>query len=147
MEAYLCSLPCRFGAGINQLPKITPDHINLTSFSKMKVNLAAQVLSKTVALALRRFFPDGDAEQTAQFSEMVNKFFDCLNVRSTTEYVQKHNDFLAPYSNSNDKHFDWLQNTFAAYLEEWLLQFNTDLEYSQRMTEQKCSSPSKPIKV
>ena len=58
--------------GLHQLPKITPDHINLTSFSKMKVNLAAQVLSNTVAQALR-CFPDGDAEKTAQFSDMVNK--------------------------------------------------------------------------
>ena len=33
--------------GLHQLPKLTPDHINLTSFSKMKVNLAAQVFSNT----------------------------------------------------------------------------------------------------
>ena len=38
---------------LHQLPKLTPDHINLTSFSKMKVSLAVQVLSKTVALGLR----------------------------------------------------------------------------------------------
>ena len=38
---------------LHQVPKLTPDHINLNSFSKMKVNLAVQVLSKTVALALR----------------------------------------------------------------------------------------------
>ena len=105
--------------GLHQLPKITPDHINLTSFSKMKVNLAAQVLSNTMALVLRRFFPDGDAEQTARFCEMVNKFFDCLNVRSTTEHIRKRNDFLEPYSSSDDKQFDWLQNTFLVYLEEW----------------------------
>ena len=41
---------------LHQLPKLTPDHINLTSFSKMKVNLAAQVLSNTMALALRSTF-------------------------------------------------------------------------------------------
>ena len=40
--------------GLHQLPKITPEHIDLTLFSKMKVNLAAQVLSDTVALALQR---------------------------------------------------------------------------------------------
>ncbi len=58
--------------GLHQLPKVTPDHINLTSFSKMKVNLAAQVLSGTVALALRRFYIDGSAEETARFCEMMN---------------------------------------------------------------------------
>ena len=106
--------------GLHQLSKITPDHINLTSFSKMKNNLAAPVLSNnTVAQALRRFFPDGDAEKTAQFCDMVNKFFDCLNVRSTTKHVRKRNNFLAPYSSSNDERFDWLKNTFLVYLEEW----------------------------
>ncbi len=58
---------------LHQLPKLTPEHINLTSFSKMKVNLAVQVLSQTVALALRRQFPDGEADETAKFCEMVNR--------------------------------------------------------------------------
>ena len=53
--------------------KLTPDHINLTSFSKMKVSLAVQVLSKTVALGLRRHYSDGQADETAKFCEMVNR--------------------------------------------------------------------------
>ena len=106
--------------GLHQLPKITPDHINLTSFSKMKVNLAAQVLSNTMALALRRFYTDGSAEETARFCEMINRFFDCLNVRSTSEHTRKRNYFLAPYSSADDERFDWLQNTFLVYLQEWL---------------------------
>ena len=35
--------------GLHQLPKLTLEHINLTSFAKMKVNLAVQVLSKPIA--------------------------------------------------------------------------------------------------
>ena len=58
---------------LHQLPKLTSDHINLTSFSKMKVSLAVQVLSKTVALGLRRHYPDGQADETAKFCEMVNR--------------------------------------------------------------------------
>ena len=104
----------------NQLPKLTPDHINLTSFSKMKVNLAAQVLSNTMALALRRFYADGDAEETARFCEMINKFFDCLNAQSTREHTSKRNDLLPPYSSVDDERFDWLQNKFLEYLKEWL---------------------------
>ena len=57
---------------LHQVPKLTPDHINLNSFSKMKVNLAVQVLSKTVALALRRHFESGEADETAKFCEMMN---------------------------------------------------------------------------
>ena len=46
-------------------------------------------------------------------------FFDCLNVRSTTEHTRKRNDFLAPYTNAEDSRFDWLQNTFITYLDAW----------------------------
>ncbi len=106
--------------GLHQLPKITPDHINLTSFSKMKVNLAAQVLSSTVAIALRQLYIDGSAEETARFCEMMNRFFDCLNVQSTSEHTRKRNDFLAPYSSPGDEHLNWLQNTFLVYLRQWL---------------------------
>ena len=52
---------------LHQLPKLTVDHIYLNSFSKMKVRLAAQVLSSTVATALRRHHLNGEAEETAKF--------------------------------------------------------------------------------
>ncbi len=42
-----------------------------------------------------------------------------MNVRSTTEYERKRNDFLAPYTSADDTRFDWLQNTFLAYLHAW----------------------------
>ena len=38
---------------LHALPKLTLDHIVLTPYSKMKVKLAVQVLSKSVAIALR----------------------------------------------------------------------------------------------
>ena len=105
--------------GLHLLPKLTLDHVKLTSFSKMKVNLAAQTLSNSVAVALRHHYPEGDAEETAKFCEMINKFFDCLNVRSTTEHSRKRNPSLAPYTAVDDQRFEWLQNTFLKYLEEW----------------------------
>ena len=37
---------------LHSLPKLTMDHIALTSYSKMKVKLATQVLSRSVALAI-----------------------------------------------------------------------------------------------
>ena len=37
---------------LHQLPKLTPDHINLTFIFEKEVSLAVQVLSKTVALGL-----------------------------------------------------------------------------------------------
>ena len=54
----------------------------------MKVKLAVQVLSKSVAIALREI-EKGDVLGTAEFCDMMNGFFDCTNVSSLTEHVQK----------------------------------------------------------
>ena len=48
----------------------------------MRVNLAAQVLSSSVATVLRSFGP-AEATARARYCEMIDGFFDCLNVRST----------------------------------------------------------------
>ncbi len=52
---------------------------------------------------------------------MVNNFFDCLNVRSMHEHERKRNSLLAPYRNSNDPRFEWLENVFLKYLADWLV--------------------------
>lgn len=106
-------------SGLHQLPKLTADHIVLQSFSKMKVSLAVQVLSNTVALALRRHYSTGEASETAKLCKMMNDFFDCMNVRSTSEHLRKCNSLLAPYRSTDDNRFDWLQNTFLKYLKDW----------------------------
>ena len=53
------------------------------------------------------------------FLYLLIRFFDCLNVHSTTEHEKRRNDFLAPYTTAEDSRFDWLQNTFLAYLDAW----------------------------
>lgn len=83
--------------GLKLLPKLTFDHINLNSNSIMRVNLAAQVLSASVAAVLKSFGPP-EAAATAKFCEMIDGYFDCLNVRSTTEHLKKRKPFLAPYT-------------------------------------------------
>ena len=67
---------------LHQLPKLTVEHIHLTSFSKMKVRLAAQVLSNTVGTALRRHYPNGEGDETAKFCERVNKSQYPINYRA-----------------------------------------------------------------
>ena len=64
------------------LNKLTSDHINLAPFSVTRVRLAAQVLSETVGSVLNSFGPV-DAVGTAKFCLMMDKFFDCLNVKNT----------------------------------------------------------------
>ena len=103
---------------LHTLPKLTLDHIILTSYSKMKVKLATQVLSKSVAISLQE---SGDDEvlATAEFCTMMNDFFDCTNVRSTTEHVRKRNHFIKPYSSTDDERFSWLLDVFLKYLGDW----------------------------
>lgn len=105
--------------GLHQLPKLTIEHIHLTSFAKMKVRLAVQILSKSMAQALRRSLPNEEVAETARFCETMNDFFDCCNVRSLEEHKQKRNAFLAPYRSENDPRFTWLKNTFLKYFTDW----------------------------
>jgi len=70
----------------------------------MRVNLAAQVLSASVASVLKAFGPP-EAEGTAKLCEMMDGFFDCQNVRSTTEHQRKRKPFLAPYISDEDRRY------------------------------------------
>ena len=103
---------------LHVLPKLTLDHITLTSYSKMKVRLATQVLSWSVAIALEES-GNSDVLGTAQFCRMMNDFFDCTNVRSLTEHVKKRNEFIKPYTSADDDRFGWLVDVFLQYLESW----------------------------
>ena len=88
--------------GLKLLPRLSYEHVNLTPYSVMRVNLAAQVLSASVAAVLKTFGPPETAA-TAKLCEMVDSFFDCLNVRSTTEHQRKRKPFLAPYTSVGDE--------------------------------------------
>ena len=68
---------------IKLLPKMTCEHVYLTQYSVMNVWLAAQVLSTTVSKVLSNYGP-ADAAGTAEFCLMFDKFFDNMNVSSTT---------------------------------------------------------------
>ena len=102
---------------LHTLPKLSLDHIVLTSYSKMKVKLATQVLSRSVAIALEESGKE-DVTGTAQFCRMMNDFFDCTNVRSLTEHVRKRNHFK-PYELADDERFAWLKDVFLKYLDDW----------------------------
>ena len=96
--------------GLKLLPKLTYEHINLSSYSVMRVNLAAQVLSSSVAKVLQAFGPP-EAAATSKLCEMVDNFFDCLNVRSLAESQKKRKPFLAPYRSIDDERYIYLNIT------------------------------------
>ncbi len=63
------------------------------------------------------FGPPEDAA-TAEFCIMMDKFFDCLNVRNTAEFVAKRKPDLKPYSSLDDERFAWLDE-FLDYFKSW----------------------------
>ena len=104
--------------GLKILPIITSDHVKLTPYSVMRVNLAAQVLSSTMSSVLTQFGPS-EASATAEYCKMIDQFFDCLNVRSLDEHLRKRKPLLAPFISIEDNRFQFLENEFLGYFRDW----------------------------
>lgn len=104
--------------GLQLLPKLTYEHVKLSSYSVMNVKLAAQVLSSTVGNVLLSF---GSRESvgTANYCLMIDKFFDIMNVRSTKEHIRDAKPFLTPFTSVDDHRFTWLTSTFLPYFDKW----------------------------
>ena len=103
---------------LQYFPKLTRDHICLTPYSVMNVRLAAQVLSESVAKNMEEYRPP-EALETAKFIGLMDRFFDCCNVRNTKEGEYKRKEFLKPYANIDDERFHWLENIFLKYFPDW----------------------------
>ena len=104
--------------GPKVVPKMTEEHVNLSSHSKMKVYLAVQVLSGTNAkFLLSKFGPEHHG--TAKFCSMMNRFFDIMNVRHMTEYMEKRNWDIRPFESPDDDRLQWLKNEFLQYFIDW----------------------------
>lgn len=71
-------------------PKLTDDHLNPNAFKKMRVKLASQVLSHSVAVAMHTYIDFGkipeEARTTANFISTMNKLFDILNSSTLESY-------------------------------------------------------------
>ena len=106
-----CSGPLRL------CKKLSHQHVNLTPFSIMKVNLAAQVMSNTVARALEHKYPD--VEHTVNFIDMINKWFDIMNSRSLHEANRTRNPNVAPFFHAGDPRLQWLTDDFLPYFVQW----------------------------
>ena len=70
--------------GLKLLQRMTYDHIKLNSYSTMKVNLATQALSASVAAVLRSFGTP-DMQATANPCGMIDSFLDCVVPQSMRE--------------------------------------------------------------
>jgi hypothetical protein len=60
-----------------------------------------------------------DAEGTADFVSMFDKFFDCLNVSNFSNWARARKPYQRPYTNSEDVRLQWLEEDFLGYLDLW----------------------------
>ena len=77
----------------------------------MNVRLAAQILSKSVADALYKY-GSVDSHGTANFCEMLDTFFDCVNVRAPTVKSIGRKANLDEYVSVEDERLKWLTGAF-----------------------------------
>ena len=89
---------------LNRLPKIREEHIHLSPQLRMRVRLASQVLSSSMAHALLSR-NDPNFHGTAYFCKIMDKWFDCLNGRYVNQDVRTRKPELAAYRNKADWRF------------------------------------------
>ena len=97
---------------IRMAPKLTNAHIELPPFSPMRVNLAAQVLSATVAAGINTLVNFNKlpkpAAATAKFIKHFDSLFNCFNSQS----VNSNQPFCHALSNATD-HKAFLRESLA----------------------------------
>ena len=91
----------------------------MTSYSKMNVRLAAQVLSSTISQVLLAYGPP-EAAETARFCSLMDCFFDITNIRNMQSHEFERKPMLAPFTSVNDPRFSWLHNVFLNYFQDSL---------------------------
>lgn len=84
----------------------------------MKVHLAAQVMSDSVANAVQFLYGE-EVKETITFIRHINKFFYCLNVRRVFEGRNKRNENVNVFSAVDDPRLEYLLNDFIGYLDDW----------------------------
>ena len=76
------------------LPKLSQNHIFLTSYSSMTVSYATQILSSSMANVIQNYYPE--FQETATYCQLMDSFFDCCNVRNQLEGKKREKLFWSP---------------------------------------------------
>ncbi|XP_033103726.1 uncharacterized protein LOC117106473, partial [Anneissia japonica] len=109
--------------GLRMLHKWTYEHLHLTPSSRMRVYMAAQVLSSSAANTME-MMGRHDMLSTIKFLRMVDQFFDCLNVSNLFQGKRTRKPALEPYRTKSDWRFKWLQDDFLGFFKEWEAEVN-----------------------
>ena len=112
----------------------------LNCYSKVTVKFAVRLLNETT-VKIPKTFGTTENSETAKYCQILDRFFDCFNVRSLEKHQKKTKPFLKPYINENDKRFSWMMNQFLSCLNTW----KTGQVISLKMLYMKCLSVCKHI--
>ncbi|KZS03289.1 Uncharacterized protein APZ42_034026 [Daphnia magna] len=80
--------------GLRLAHRLTESHIYPTNFQRMNVRKAAQVLSRTIAMAIRHYREKDEtkwSEGTERLTKLMNDVFDVLNGRCSSQGITKDN--------------------------------------------------------
>lgn len=108
---------------LGRLPRIKHEHIHLSPQLRMRVKLAAQVLSTSMSNAIIARGLDHMSE-TSNFCKQFDSWFDCLNGRYMFGGIQKRNLNLQPYHKLDDRRFHWLETDFLGWIKGWETEIN-----------------------
>lgn len=109
-------------SNIRMADKLTDRHINLRPFAAMRVNLATQVLSHSVAVGVNYMVKDGKLEENAKHTAQFLDFFDQLFNTFNSSNVKSKQPFSYAFS-QNSTHWQFLQ-TAIEYLDNLSLSNN-----------------------
>jgi hypothetical protein len=94
----LLKLSINQDAEFNSLFHLTSAHLNVNFSEKMNVRLAAQTLSRSVAVALKRYLPgDTEAIHLSNFISSINDWFDIMNSHHTIKKEALKRPFSCSY--------------------------------------------------
>lgn len=93
--------------------------------------MCTQVLSKSVADAFA-YFGDDATTETETFVRNFDRFFDCLNVRSISEWKTKRKEDLKPYKTADDSRLKVRSKCCIAFVLR-ILNMNTQKKNAMHM--------------
>lgn len=112
--------------GLRLCPKLTDDHLNTSSFKKMKVKFATQIFSATVAAALNTYIEHGKfppaATATVTFIENMDRLFDILN----SSQLKTNKEYNKPFAGA-DYQIQFLKEMYNLWDNLEILEGNKDV--------------------
>ena len=105
------------GETVRKMFKLNQQDIFLNSYSVMNVGLAAHVLSRSMANAVRAEKWEG-TDEFCNFCQYVNDFFDILNGAHSFQAIKERNPLFAYFTDPNDERYSMLQKILS-YFKEW----------------------------